>query len=128
VIKKNKAIQTKLIIAICREDAPRIARALKLGVKLNLTSALTVATLRGYTKGVDILLAHGVDINAVDEDGWPVICWAIWGRNIALVQHLIDLGANTEFVDKTGQTLVQLAEHMEVPEIVRILQCKGKKQ
>lgn len=56
----------------------------------------------GDLQRVAALLAAGVDIEACDEHGWTPLCWAAGAGDAAIVQLLLDRGAN---VFAAGQDL-----------------------
>ena len=85
-------------------------------------------TLESDTKRlpmIDIIIAAGADINAVDKDGWTALTWASWSGLNAVAAKLIDLGADLKVVDKKGNTALMVASQTGHNEIVKLLLTKG---
>ena len=81
------------------EDAQKIDFKERVHAKTGATP-LHVASAKGYLRVIEILLVQrGVNVNAVDNDGWtPLHAAAHWEQEEAcklLVQHGADFGAQT---------------------------------
>lgn len=55
---------------------------------------------------VDILLAHGANVNATADDGVTVLHEAVLHHDVALVHYLVERGANPRATTSSGQTLL----------------------
>jgi ankyrin repeat protein len=69
---------------------------------------LHFAANSGSIEAVDLLLARGADINAVAQDGSPLMC-ACWGGHYAMMRHLLDRGASLNIYNRHGQTVYDIA-------------------
>ena len=67
------------------------------------TESLIDAASNGDVKSV-VGLIKGVPFDATDEDGETSLHWATSGCHMDVVQQLIDLGANVNYVDHAGRT------------------------
>ena len=63
------------------------------------------------------------DVDAKDNNGYPVLFWAIDDEpySAEMVQILVDAGANGKATDDNGKSMVYWATIQELPEIVEIL-------
>ena len=61
-------------------------------------------TKEGYTDIVELLLAHGSDINFHDYERRTALIWAAKGGHIRIVRLLMVRGADISFQDCRGQT------------------------
>jgi ankyrin repeat protein len=64
---------------------------------------LITAASNGDVKSA-VELVKGVPVDVTDEDGETSLHWAIYGCHLDVVQQLIDLGANVNYVDHAGRT------------------------
>jgi uncharacterized protein len=80
------------------------------------------AALSGNSRLIELLTAHGADVNAVDTESasTPLHYAASFGRFDA-VKILLRLGANRAAKDSKGLTALDVAEHNDHPEIIRLL-------
>ena len=79
------------------------------------------AIWRGETDAVRNLIAAGVDVNAVDEDGNPYLLEAIWRGHVEIVQVLATAGADVNARDSDNDPLLREAiwrDHREVTHIL----------
>ena len=87
---------------------------------------LMLAASKGSLPTVQVLLAHGADVNT-DVNEWshtPLMC-AVEGGNPAVVRLLIARGAHLDAVDGSDDTALTLARTNHHPEIVQILKAAG---
>ncbi len=74
---------------------------------------------------IEVLMAAGADINAVDKDGWTALTWASWSGLNTVAAKLIELGADLKLADKKGNTALMIAAQTGHGEIVKVLLEKG---
>lgn len=95
-------------------------------------TALIPAAERGHVEAVRILIAAGVDVDHVNNLGWTALIEAIilgdgGARHQAIVQALIDAGADVNLADGDGVSPLRLARSRGHAEIARILVGAGAK-
>lgn len=56
------------------------------------------------------LIEKGADVNAVDNDGYSVLCHKSWRARIKMANILIGAGANVNAVTKDGKTALSIAK------------------
>ena len=77
---------------------------------LNLLHAATASIgLEPTCDVLDVLLDAGVDINGVDDNGWPPIFFAVRSNFAAAVRHLAEHGAALDIVGKDQMSCLHLA-------------------
>jgi ankyrin repeat protein len=84
-------------------------------------SALAVASMHHHRSTVDLLLAHGADINACARFG-TALTFAAEGGDLSLVRFLVARGANVNARDAYRTVLEAAVEH---PDVVRYLLRHG---
>ena len=88
-------------------------------------SPLFIAIIEAEAEVVQILVDAGVDVNAKDSDGDPLIYTAIRKGESEVVQILVEAGADVNAKDGDGNPLLYKAIREGKPEIVRILVDAG---
>lgn len=70
-------------------------------------------------------MSSGADIDAADDSGCRALHKAAMGRDIAVVQLLLDRGANVGAVSVDGWATIHLAAHVESgpTEILNLRSC-----
>jgi ankyrin repeat protein len=58
---------------------------------------------------VSLSLSCGIDLNAVDLDGWTALIYALKKNNSSIASYLIDNGIDLNVVDGTGKTALMYA-------------------
>lgn len=123
----DAAGNTLLIIA-AREEQPKVVAELikQRGIKLDARnaagdSALMLASLRGYTEVVDLLLKAGAQFN---HDGWNPLLYAAFEGRVSIVEMLLAKGANPDALAPNRSTPLMFAArngHEDV--VVRLLKA-----
>ena len=86
----------------------------------------------GAARGGDIehlqsLLASGGDVNQKDEHGWTALNWAAGRGDVAMVQCLLDLGADLSLCGPDNRRPLAIAKAAGRTEVVTLL-TKAEKQ
>jgi ankyrin repeat protein len=91
-----------------------------------------------HPKTVDILLNHGVDVNALDQDGFSILLWVVLtspmvdpsGRSTdaIIVRQLLAHGAASNLPDMNGRTPLRIAHANKRPDLVALLKQAGAKK
>lgn len=76
----------------------------------------------------EMLIAHGANVNAVDNYGSTPLHYAAERGSKALVEVLIDRGANINARDEDNNTALRLAELEGHKDIVKLLRNQGMKK
>jgi ankyrin repeat protein len=77
--------------------------------------------LGGYKACFAALIAAGADPNAVNDDGYTPLHWAVYNNHEACVAALIATGADPNIVNNLRQTPLQLAVKKGHKECMKIL-------
>mmetsp|Transcript_27117 Transcript_27117/g.38869 ORF Transcript_27117/g.38869 Transcript_27117/m.38869 type:complete len:938 (-) Transcript_27117:892-3705(-) len=92
-------------------------------------TALTVATQKGHLEVVKLLLEHGADVQAKDDEDRTALLMAVTGNHGELATLLVSKGAdpNTVYVDEEGAShnLLMDAIIVENEEFASLLITKG---
>ena len=80
-----------------------------------------IVTLQAAPVVQCVIRELGADVNATDDDGLPVLYWAILVGTPEVVQVLVDAGADANATDNNGQPMLYSAILEGSPEIVRLL-------
>lgn len=85
-------------------------------------TALHCATASGHGPAIQELLSMGANINAIGSDGYGCLRMAVlWQLPVALVQLLLDNGADTEISSEHGITVLHEASASGAEEMVSLL-------
>ena len=82
---------------------------------------LLVATQGGAQDIMELLVKHGVDINAVNKKGQTALMLAVKFSNVGMVKYLLDAGAKVDIVDRNGLTALRMAKANYAENIVKLL-------
>ncbi|MDF3025627.1 MAG: ankryin [Alphaproteobacteria bacterium] len=66
------------------------------------------------------LIAAGVAVDSIDENGWTPLAWAVKNRHSDIARVLIDAGANAEHESRNGWTPMALAVKSGSPVIIAV--------
>ena len=75
----------------------------------------------GYTKIVRLLLEHGANPNAEDNEGWTPLHLASSDGHTTIVRLLLDRGASADMKNNKGRNTLQVATTHGMDEIVQVL-------
>jgi ankyrin repeat protein len=106
---KNEKIADSLIQAIWNNDLERIQSQITNNIDLNSVREpgyypLYEALERANDSVVELLIAHGAEINFQDFDGYTTLFYAVTDYNVNLVQKMLNYGANVNHRTKNGDT------------------------
>ena len=87
-------------------------------------SPLMIAALRGQLEWCKRLIARGAQVN---HDGWNALHYAASGPNLAVLELLLDKGANVEGRSPNGTTpLMMAARYGSEPNVDRLLAANAE--
>ena len=92
----------------------------------NKDTALTLATDRGLTTIVKILLDHGANPNLQNTNGVTALISAAYLGKKEIVQLLLSHGADSNLKLKSGLTALAYATQQNHHEIIKLLEEKQK--
>jgi len=121
--------ETALFDAIRGGDEELFSALLDRGANPNLRSRggtpLTVAAGQGRNDFARVLLDHGAQVDAADEDGRTSLTIAAMRGNLKLVQLLLQHAADVAHTDNKGKTAAAYAEEEGYREITAMLASKS---
>lgn len=68
------------------------------------SNLLFCAIEAGDSEGFKFLVAHGVDVNAINDHRLSPLCWSVLFNNSEIVKTLISNGADINFISNGGRT------------------------
>lgn len=90
------------------------------------TPMLCIAARSGKKETIEWLVKNGAEINAISKDrGYSAVMDAVWKMNSEIVELLIKLGANLNFVSNDGQTALIVATGSSNTKICEMLVKNG---
>ena len=93
--------------------------------RIGLDRNLIQAVKTGHPPIVQAFLAKGADVNAVDDNGGPVLVWAVAGGGAEAVRLLLEAGADVNATDADGMTALALSRRKGRTEIADMLLAAG---
>ena len=96
-------------------------------VNVNGETALHRAMLneRNAVGNAELLLEHGVDLNARDGMGWSALDKATMDNLVAAAEYLISRGAEVDHVDSRGLSSLDIAVERGYTEMAELLKKHG---
>ena len=87
-----------------------------------------VTSLQRFSECLELLIAHGVNINGADADARTAVHWAVQLNLPSLLDVLVKKGASLDVEDRFGFKPLHLAIHCDVMDCVSVLArgCRGK--
>lgn len=85
-------------------------------------SALSLASMGGYTDIVGLLLEHDVDINIYDWNGGTPLLYAVRGNHVKCVEALLARGADLTTEADSGYTPMDLAVALGYRKVQQVME------
>ncbi|MCP5496818.1 MAG: ankyrin repeat domain-containing protein [Leptospiraceae bacterium] len=100
------------------------------GANINESRALIVASYRGRTELVNLLISYGADVNVKSDvyETTPLFAASEHGGRTDIMKILIQAGADPNFKDQYGRTPLYFAYRRKNAEEIRILKQAGAKE
>lgn len=74
---------------------------------------------------IELLTAHGADLNAMDPEGRAPLHRAVAAGNLKLAKQLISAGADVNLEDSSGRTALDIASEQDESTLVKLLEQYG---
>jgi ankyrin repeat protein len=150
--RDDATVKSQILMTVAQTQMLAIVKALvERGAKINVGQfggalPLTLAAEHNYLEIVQLLIVHGVDVNAVEDplkvavpealkpietclakrhDRKTALLYAAEKGNTAIVAALLDAGADVAIADKLGQTPLDIAIREGYTDIIVLLQQAG---
>jgi len=115
------------------EESVSILRSERLGLIVDLNAvnrmmgepALVVASRKGQTKAIKLLIEKGADVNAKDDEGNTALMWTSFHGNTEIAKLLIEKAADINAKDNEGKTALMWASFYGKTETAELLIEKG---
>lgn len=108
----TKAVESGSVSLLKYLDTKGWLARLRDADKENATLILTIAAMTGSNGVIDYLDSQHVDLYAADSQlGYTAMHAATASGRFQTVQHLCELGLNPSIKDRSGKTVLELAEH-----------------
>lgn len=98
-----------------------VTKALEAGFGNNGGLQLIRAAKKGDADKLLGLIAAGVAVDSMDENGWTALSWAVKNRHADIARMLMDAGANADHESRNGWTPMALAVKSGSPAIITIV-------
>lgn len=79
----------------------------------------------GYSKTAQLLISHGADVNAKDNDDATPLHHAVKGGHLECIELLLSHGAEVKVKDKQGKTPLHWAQEAKQEAVVDLLRRHG---
>ncbi|HEX7137157.1 MAG TPA: YbhB/YbcL family Raf kinase inhibitor-like protein, partial [Vicinamibacterales bacterium] len=116
-----KPSNLELILAAGRCNASVVQSFVAAGMPVNITEAGTTPLIAAAggdcADAVDVLLAHGANVNATNSDGWTALIKATAAGYPDVVKRLLAKGADITIEDSLGRTATMYASRADRQEI-----------
>lgn len=84
-----------------------------------------VAHITGNKLAAELLINHGADVNASDNEGFTALMFASAYGRLDVVEMLLDCGAHINTANVSGQTALMLASSHGCLDVVELLCARG---
>jgi len=91
-------------------------------------AVISQAVLFGDKRMVELMIAEGADVNAVDKTGFSPLHYAARINNPEFVSMLLEAGAKPELKDAEGLTPHELAKDMGARGVIDVFESRSEKQ
>ena len=88
---------------------------------LDLRTPLHSAAYQGNVKLVELLLDHGADINALEDDNETALHWAAVKGQLNVAKLLVKRGINVNLKNRSGKTAKDIATLNNFPDVANYL-------
>jgi hypothetical protein len=128
--KEPAPLLGEFLQALWQEDLTRVENMLKAGIDPNAQTStgnrpLLIAAKKGNPRLLEILIAHGAQVDAPDRNGLTALMAAASMGLAPNVRVLISAGANLNVRDEKGSTPLSWATISGHPQVVEILLAHG---
>ena len=128
-LKIEPAMSDDEFLKLCKvADPVKIKEAISNGANVNArdenkygTTVLMRAAKHGHAEVAGLLLEHGADINAKDNEGWTALMGAAWRGHAEMINFLLEHGADIDAKDNEGWTALMKAAWKGYAEAAKIL-------
>lgn len=124
--------RTQALLSALEEEAMATARPVSAVIRTQVgthgRSLLHTAATVGNGKMVQLLVARGADLNAVDDLGMTPLHWAVERRKDRCAIALVEAGADLHVQRFDGQTAADLAKKTRANKVRRLIQEKERIQ
>jgi len=109
------------------KNEAEVAALIEAGADIHWTEAvygadaLLVASNRGLTDTVRILIAKGGNVNSKQSFGYTCLCTAAAGGHLEIAKQLLAAGADKTMKTNDGATALSLAEKVGQTEVAALL-------
>jgi|GEM_PF-401579 len=122
----NDPFIAPLGLAAGKKHGDIVRLLLERGASAGKEHALRLMALHGDVDTVRLLLDHGADVNdPTVTNGWTALKEAAWGEEVGkqlrVIQLLLERGADPTVIDNQGWTAAQWAEHRGKPALAKVL-------
>ncbi len=119
-------------LKLCKSgDAVKVQEAITNGADVNARNnydgltALMWAARHGHADVVEVLMKHGADVNAKNNDGWTALMHSALNDEAEAAEVLLAHGANVNVKDNNGTTALMSAAQEGKTEVVEALLKHG---
>ena len=119
--------RSALFYAAVNGNSNLVGHLIDAGAKANFSSSLSKTPLMAavhnnhYDSAQLLLATQNAGINVTDHSGWSALFYAVWNKNIEMVQLLLENRASQSLVDDNGMTIKQVAETIGFAEAQALL-------